>query len=108
MKKVLCLQPPMRRNLTLPYPYYVDEDGNILKQKIWRGAPAKFCSFHEKPSFESSGIEWDLRKIFARPSHFNGWFAALEYGSDSPDCEERVLGGGFFEKIETVSVQDWD
>jgi len=108
MKKVLCLQPPMLEDLTLPYPYYVDEDGGVLRQDFWRGAPAKLCSFHNGPSFESRGYEWDLKKIFSRPSHFNGWFAALEYDPDTPYCEERGLDGGFFEKIETVKIVDWD
>ena len=36
-------------NSTLPYPYFIDEEGFVGRQDIWKGKPYKLLGFHDKP-----------------------------------------------------------
>ena len=39
------IQPESRPNMTLPYPYFIDEKGNVGRQDFWKGNPKKLIGF---------------------------------------------------------------
>ncbi len=45
-KKVIKIQPKMRKDLTLPYPYFIDDDGYVGRQDFWKGTPLKLIGFN--------------------------------------------------------------
>ena len=43
------IQPQELSNGTLPYPYFVSEDGMVGRQDFWKGNPKKFIGFADAP-----------------------------------------------------------
>lgn len=48
--KTLILQPKTRANGQMPYPYFIEEDGNVGRQDFWKGEPLKLIGFDINPS----------------------------------------------------------
>ena len=44
------IQPEERADGVLPYPFTVNEDGFVGRQKFWQGTPKKLLGFHSKPT----------------------------------------------------------
>ncbi len=57
------IQPRELSNGTLPYPFFVDEDGMVGRQDFWKGNPKKFIGFSEEPK------AGDIK--YARVQYFN-------------------------------------
>lgn len=45
MAKIITLQPAERKDMTLPYPFFIDENGCVGRQEFWRGTPAALIGF---------------------------------------------------------------
>lgn len=43
------LQPKGKPAGALPYPFFIDEDGFVLRQEFWRGKPYKLLGFNDTP-----------------------------------------------------------
>lgn len=46
--KRIKLQPKERPDMTLPYPFFIDEKGNVGRQDFWKGEPLKLVGFNPK------------------------------------------------------------
>lgn len=48
-KTIICIQPKERKDLTLPYPYFIDMRGKVGRQDFWKGKPLRIIGFNPKP-----------------------------------------------------------
>ncbi len=56
---IIKIQPKERSNMTLPYPYFIDEKGNVGRQDFWKGNPKKLIGFSpiKEQVFDSRQID---------------------------------------------------
>jgi hypothetical protein len=57
----ITLQPaPNERDpLKLPYPFHVNQDGEIQRQDVWRGHPLRVCGFAADPHRREIDLRWE-------------------------------------------------
>ena len=48
-KLIARLQPEEMKNHTLPYPYFISEDGLVGYKALWQGTPQILIGFSDKP-----------------------------------------------------------
>lgn len=49
----IVLQPKQRKDGTLPYPFFINEDGIVGRQDFWKGSPLILIGFNPKPNNET-------------------------------------------------------
>jgi hypothetical protein len=77
--RIITLQPSARTDQItddgtelqqLPYPFHVDEDGNVLRQDFWRGDPATVLGFQNRVDVQQVDLWW--REVVADPQRAVG------------------------------------
>lgn len=54
MKIIYTIQPKERKDMTLPYPYFLDRNGKVGRQDFWKGEPLRLICFAKKGKAKSS------------------------------------------------------
>lgn len=57
----------------LPYPFHVDENGNVLRQDFWRGDPAAVIGFQDRVDVQRVNLWW--KQVVADPQRAVGKYA---------------------------------
>lgn len=66
--RIYTLQPaPVTDHITddgtelqrLPYPYHVDEEGNVQRQDFWKGDPSGIIGFQNRADVQRVNLLWD-------------------------------------------------
>lgn len=60
----------------LPYPYFVTETGEVLRQDFWRGDPARLVGFTPTPEPGQDMVDVDT--FVADPDAVVGWYPVFE------------------------------
>lgn len=80
----------------LPYPFHVDEDGNVERQDFWRGDPAAVLGFQDRVDVQQVDLWW--REVVADPQRAVGKYM-VTVDSDG-DIATRTIA------IESVHVTE--
>jgi hypothetical protein len=96
--KTITIQPATRPTLQLPYPFHIDEEGNVLRQDFWNGEPSRVIGFSpiEESRFHEDQI--DVTEFLKDPNTAIGMYPIMEHAD-----------GKWFtykDKIESVSVNE--
>lgn len=76
--RTIKLQPKMKADGTLPYPYFIDPDnGEIGRQDIWRGKPLRLLGFSE--TAETGQMQLELLDFFDDPLQAVGMYMVTEH-----------------------------
>lgn len=70
------LQLPEQANGTLPYPYFISEDGSVGRQDFWKGNPKKLIGFSAEP--EAGSIDLSVEELFRDAWNAQGLYAVFE------------------------------
>lgn len=70
------LQPQELPDMTLPYPYFVEEDGSVGRQDFWKGNPKKLLGFSAEPV--AGQINKTLAELFDDPWMCQGFYPVFE------------------------------
>jgi hypothetical protein len=76
--KTIRIQPKERKDMTLPYPYFIDAKGNVGRQDFWKGEPLKLICFAKKNEAKSS---LDFDKFWKNPSKCIGLYPVFEHSN---------------------------
>ena len=96
-EKRIPLQPKERPDMTLPYPYFIDEKGGVGRQDFWKGKPLRLQGFNPR---NVSGVvkgTIGLEDFLKNPKRAIGMFPIFEH-----------KGGAFFtygDPIQTITVK---
>ena len=88
------LQPTERADMTLPYPYFIGEDGGVGRQDFWKGNPAKLIGF--SPTTKAGDFSLGVKKFMEEPQKAVGLFPVFADASDNWST--------YTEAIESVTV----
>ena len=75
------LQPQELPDRTLPYPYFIDEQGGVGRQDFWQGDPARLLGFHNEP--ESGDIALMFGQFKADPQQAVGMYPVFADSEDN-------------------------
>ena len=83
-KTIITIQPKMRKNKTLPYPYFIDaKDGKVGRQDFWKGEPWKLIGFDiNQKDHGESGKSITLKQFLADPKLCIGMYPIFANKSD--------------------------
>ena len=97
--KTIRIQPKERKDMTLPYPYFIDmKNGNVGRQDFWKGEPYKLIGFNPKPTnlYDPKGI--GFFKFIKNPELSIGMYPIFA----NEDGSERRT---YKDPIESVSIK---
>ncbi len=70
------IQPQELDDMTLPYPYFINEDGSVGRQDFWKGNPKKLIGFSAQPSTGSILVFRNM--FFEKPEAAVGLYPVFE------------------------------
>ena len=76
---MIKIQPKQRQDKTLPYPYFIDEQGLVGRQDFWKGRPYKLVGFNGKPKTGIDGKTIDLDIFLKDPQKAVGLYPIFEH-----------------------------
>ena len=79
MKKIR-IQPTEQRGGVWPYPYFIEENGNVGRQDFWKGKPEKLLGFSSKP--EAGDISLNLEGFWKNPEAAIGMYPVFADKAD--------------------------
>ena len=91
------LQPAERDDGTLPYPYFIDEQGLVGRQDFWNGKPYKLIGFQPKPKTGVMKGTIDIKIFFEDPQKAVGMYPIFA------DTEDTYYT--YRDKIESVTTK---
>lgn len=66
--KIIRIQPRQRPDGTLPYPFFIDENGRVGRQDFWKGNPIKLIGFDISPEDQGKSKKTvSLKEFLADP-----------------------------------------
>ena len=74
--KTVSIQPKGLKDLTLPYPYIIDNWGNVGRQDFWKGEPKRLMGFNSLP--EAGDISLLFFDFWDDPEKAVGMFPVFE------------------------------
>jgi len=74
MKKQVIRIQPEEDNGTLPYPYFINEEGFVGRQDFWKGKPYKLIGFSPIPKQEFDKRQIDVSTFFESPKKAIGMY----------------------------------
>lgn len=75
--KTITIQPQQRPNGTLPYPYHIDNKGNVGRQDFWKGEPLKLICFANKSNDTISTLTF--KEFWKTPKETIGKYPVFEH-----------------------------
>lgn len=68
------IQPKERPDMVLPYPFFIDEKGNVGRQDFWKGNPKKLIGFSPIKTQDFHKKQIDLRIFLKNPKKAIGMY----------------------------------
>ncbi len=88
--KTVRLQPTIMADQTLPYPYFVNEDGDIARQDFWKGKPARLVGLSKLPT--TGSVDLDVEELFEDRQKAVGMYPVLADANDNWYTELNTIG----------------
>lgn len=79
LRESIRIQPREREDGTLPYPFFINADGNVGRQDFWKGRPLKLVGFNGKPNTGVDSKTIDLKLFLEKPKRAIGLYPIFEH-----------------------------
>lgn len=76
--KTITIQPRELEDMTLPYPFHIDEKGNVGRQDFWKGKPLKLIGFNGNPNPEVDKKTINVSMFLKSPKKAIGLYPIFE------------------------------
>lgn len=89
-KKTIRLQPKERPDMTLPYPFFIEDDGSVGRQDFWKGEPAKLIGFSKEQ--KAGAFSFGRKAFMENPQMAVGHFPIFADKDDNWSTYGDVIG----------------
>jgi len=97
MEKTIRIQPKERADMTLPYPFFINEKGMVERQDFWKGNPFMLIGFNGTKKQEMDKKTIDIAVFKKNPKKAVGLYPIF--------ANKKGEWTTYGDKIESVSVK---
>lgn len=107
MQRVFTIQPRMRPDMQLPYPFFVREDGRVERQDFWRGKVFRVIGFQASLNKMTVDLFW--HDAVRNPEKATGMYVVLADDKNAWSTETSPTEPLTFEELpECYEVEGTD
>lgn len=102
MQRYFTIQPSMRPNMQLPYPFFVRENGLVGRQDFWRGKVFRVIGF--QASLDKMTVDLFWSDAVKNPEKATGMYVVLADDKNNWSTETSPVQPLMFEELEESYV----